>query len=139
MRIMLVIATAMSLSGCTVERIGPPGVVLTRPVRVKAQDVQVFQTMADVKGRFSVVDTVFVKDDGRTYPDVLERRLREIAGARGANAIITDPLNRKPNGTRVDLRPTFDEPFEYFSATAIWIGDGERPEKHLGTLGGDDR
>lgn len=139
MRPMLVIATAISLSGCTVERIGPPGVVLTRPIRVQAKDVQVFESMAEVKGRFRVVDTIFVKDDGKDTPHLLERELRELAGARGANAIVTDPLNRKPNGTRVDLRLTLDDPFKYFSATAIWIGDGKRPEKYLGTLGGGKR
>ncbi|BCA62726.1 hypothetical protein HMP09_1960 [Sphingomonas sp. HMP9] len=131
---MLVISSAILLSSCAVERIGPPGVALTQPVRVKAQDVQVFKAAADVKGHFSVVDKVWVKDDGDTLPRVLERHLRALAGARGANAIITDPLNRQLNGTRVDLRPTLDNPFEYFSATAIWIGEGERPEKHLGTL-----
>jgi len=97
--------------------------------------VKVFQSAADVKDHFSVVDTVFVKDDRQTLPRVLERQLRVMAGARGANAIITDPLNRRLNGTRVDLRPTLDNPFDYFSATAIWIGDGEPPRKYLGTLG----
>lgn len=136
MRRTLITATAIALSGCTIERVGPPGVMLTRPIRVQARDVQVFQTMAEVKGRFSVVDSIYVKDDGKTDPQLLERELRDLAGARGANAIVTDPLNRKLNGTRVDLRPTLDNPFDYFSATAIWIGDGERPEKYLGTLGG---
>ena len=136
MKIALVIAMTISLSGCTIERVGPPGVVLTRPIRVHGKDVQVFETMAEVKGRFQVVDSIYVKDDGKTDPQILERELRDLAGARGANAIITDPLNRKLNGTRVDLRLTLDDPFKYFSATAIWIGEGERPEKYLGTLGG---
>ncbi|MEG8055394.1 hypothetical protein QP150_00180 [Sphingomonas sp. 22L2VL55-3] len=139
MRTTLLITMAISLSGCTIERIGPPGVVLTRPIRVPAKDVQVFKTLAEVKGRFTVIDSIFVKDDGKTTPELLERDLRVIAGARGANAIITDPLNRTPNGLRVDLRPTLDDPFKYYSATAIWIGDGERPEKYLGTLGGGGR
>ena len=134
MKRMLVIGSAILLSSCAIEHIGPPGVTLTRPIRVKAEDVQVFKAAADVRGHFSVVDSVWVKDDGDTLPRVLERQLRELAGSRGANAIITDPLNRKLNGTRVDLRPTLDEPFQYFSATAIWIGEGERPEKYLGTL-----
>ena len=125
-------ATAIALSGCTIERVDPPGVMVTRPIRVQARDVQVFETMAEVKGRFSVVDSIYVKDDGKTDPQLLERELRDLAGARGANAIVTDPLNRKLNGTRVDFRPTLDDPFDYFSATAIWIGDGERPEKYLG-------
>ena len=139
MRTALLIAMAISVSGCTIERGGPPGVVLTRPIRVPAKDVQVFQTTAQVQGRFTVVDSIFVKDDGKITPDLLERELRVIAGARGANAIITDPLNRTPNGLRVALKPTLDDPFNYYSATAIWIGDGERPEKYLGTLGGDGR
>ncbi|MEG3170601.1 hypothetical protein U1708_00080 [Sphingomonas sp. ZB1N12] len=135
MKVRLTIMAGIFLSGCTVERIGPPGVTLTRPIRVKSEEVKVFQSAADVKDHFSVVDTVFVKDDGQTLPRVLERQLRVMAGARGANAIITDPLNRRLNGTRVDLRPTLDNSFEYFSATAIWIGDGEPPRKYLGTLG----
>lgn len=135
-KIRLVIGTAILLFGCTIERVGPPGVTLTRAIRVKAQDVRVFEAAADVDGHFTVVDTVWIKDDGDTLPRVMERQLRELAGARGANAIINDPLNRKLNGTRVDLRPTLEAPFEFFSATAIWIGAGERPEKHLGTLGG---
>ena len=136
MRLTLVIATALSLSGCMIERVGPPGVVLSRPARVAARNVRVFETMAEVKGRFVVVEKVFVKDDGKVAPRELESQLRQLAGARGANAIVTDPLNRKPNGTRVDLKPTLDNPFDYFSATAIWIGDGERPVKYLGTMGG---
>lgn len=136
MTIRLVITAAILLSGCTIERVGPPGVTLTRPIRVKAQDVQVFKAAADVKGHFSVVDRVWIKDDGNTLLRVLDRQLRELAGARGANAIVTDPLNRQLNGTRVDLNPTLDDPCEYFSATAIWIGDGKRPENLLGVLGG---
>lgn len=139
MRTALLIGMAISLSACTIERVDPPGVVLTRPIRVPAKDVQVFETMAEVKGRFTVVDSIFVKDNGKTTPDLLKRELRVIAGARGANAIITDPLNRTPNGLRVDLRPTLDDPFKYYTATAIWIGDGERPEKYLGRLGGGGR
>ncbi|WP_415644176.1 hypothetical protein [Sphingomonas antarctica] len=95
--------------------------------------MQVFNAAADVKRHFTVVDEIWVKDDGQTLPRVLERQLRELAGVRGANAIITDPLNRQLNGTRIDLRPTLDDPFEYFSATAIWIGEGDQPEKRLGT------
>ena len=82
-----------------------------------------------------MVDTIFVKDDGQTLPRVLERQLRVMAGARGANAIITNPLNRRLNGVWVDLQPTLDNSFDYFSATAIWIGDGEPPQKYLGILG----
>lgn len=136
MKVRLVVCTVLLLSGCAIERIDSPGVALTRPVRVKADQVAVFRTASEIKGRFDVVDTVFVRDDGSTLPRVLERQLRDMAGARGANAIITDPLNRKLNGTRLDLGPTFDEPFEYFSATAVWIGDGEPPRKYLGTLRG---
>lgn len=58
-----------------------------------------------------------------------------MAGARGANAIIMDPLNRRLNGTRVVVGLSLDKPFKYYKATAIWIGDGSRPEKYLGTIG----
>jgi len=134
-QIALACVVGILLSGCTVERIGAPGVTLTRPIRINSEAVRVFRHVADVKSRYSVVDTVFVRDDGETLPRVLERQLRVMAGARGANGIITDPLNRELNGTRVDLRPGLDDTFGYFSATAIWIGDGKPPEKYLGTLG----
>jgi len=136
MKIAIWLGLMASLSGCMVERIGPPGVVLTRPVRVSPRDVRVFASAAMVPGPYRVVDEVFVKDDGDSQPRVLERHLRELAGARGANAIILDPMNRTPNGLRVDLRPTLDRPFEYFRARAIWLGAGPRPETYLGTLGG---
>ncbi len=131
---LFVVAAAMLLCSCAVERLGPPGVTLTRPIRVKADDVRVFSSAADVEGRFTVVDSIRIKDDGDTLPRGLERQLRVIAGARGANAIILDPLNRQLNGTRIHLRPTLDNPFDYFGATAIWIGEGERPETYLGTI-----
>ena len=134
MRASLVTCLAVGLTGCTIERVGPPSVVMTQPIRVDARDVQVFETADLVKGRFSVVDELFVKDDGGDLPRVLESRLRVMAGARGANAIILDPLNRRLNGTRVVVGLSLDKPFRYFNATAIWVGDGPRPEKYLGTL-----
>ena len=136
MRALLIIGLAVGVSGCTIERIGPPGIVMTRAVRVNASDVRIFETATLVKSSFSVVEDVFVKDDGNVLPRELERQLRVMAGARGANALIMDPLNRRLNGTRAVVGPSFNEPFEYFKATAIWIGDGPRPEKYLGTLGG---
>lgn len=136
MRVLVVTCLAVGLTGCTIERIGPPGVVMTRPIRVKANDVQVFETAELVRGRFSVVDDLFVKDNGDDLPRELESRLRVMAGARGANAIIMDPLNRRLNGTRVVVGLSLEKPFKYYKATAIWIGDGPRPEKYLGTLGG---
>lgn len=139
MRALLVTCLAVVLSGCTIERVGPPGVVMTRVVRVKASDVKVFQVADVVKDRFSVVDDLYVTDNGDDLPRVLEGRLRVMAGARGANAIIMDPLNRRLNGTRIVVGPTLDDPFKYYRATAIWIGDGPRPEKYLGTLGGRSR
>lgn len=128
---------ALSLAGCTVERVGPPGVALTRPVRVKAGEVRVFETASAVPGRFSFVDDLDIPDDGSDYPDVLEKRLRELADSRGANAIILDPMNRKPNGTRVVTGVTLDDPFAHFRGTAIWIGDGARPVTDLGTRSGE--
>ncbi len=130
----LLLVVSILLSACAVEQIGPRGTTVTRPIRVKGHDVLVFGAIAEVSGRFTVVDDVWVKDDGDTLPSVLESRLRELAGARGANAVIMDPLNRKPNSLRIDLRPTLEKPFEYFSATPIWVGEGERPEKYLGTV-----
>lgn len=136
MKTWLVTAVATLLCGCAIEHVGPPGVTLTRPIRVKAEDVLVFKSAAEVEHHFTVIDSVWVKDDGDSLPRALERQLRELAGSRGANAIITDPLNRQLNGTRVDLTPTLNDPFKYFSATAIWIGEGSPPEKYLGTIRG---
>ena len=135
MKMLALAGFTAALSGCAIERIGPPGVALTRPVHVHARDVSVFRDAAMIRNRFSVVDQVFIKDDGETLPRVLEKRLRELAGARGANAIILDSMNRPENGTGVDLRVTLDKPFEYFQATAIWIGDGPPAQEHLGTIG----
>jgi hypothetical protein len=135
MRLLMVPGLAVLLSGCAIERVGPPGVVMTRAVRVKARDVKVFASADMVKDRFVVVDDVFVKDNGDDLPREMESRLRVMAGARGANAIILHPLNRRLNGTRVVTGLRLDNPFEYFRATAIWIGNGRRPEKYLGTLG----
>lgn len=90
-----------------------------------------------MKDRFTVVGELFVKDNGDDLPRVLESQLRVMAGARGANAIIMDPLNRRLNGTRVVVGLSLEKPFEYYKATAIWIGDGPRPERYHGTLGGD--
>lgn len=126
-------------TACTIERVGPPGVVLTRPIRVRASQVQVYETASMVPGQFSVVDDLDIKDDGAELPRVLEKQLRELAGGRGANAVILDPLNRKPNGTRVVTGLTLDDPFTHFRGTAIWVGDGPRPVTNLGTLGGKDR
>lgn len=137
-RLALGIALA-AMTACTVERVGPPGVALTRPVSVQASEVRVFETASLVPGRFSVVDDLDIKDDGTEAPRALEKRLRELAGSRGANAIILDPLNRKPNGTRAVTGVTLDNPFEHFRGTAIWIGDGPRPVTDLGTLGGKGR
>lgn len=127
------------MTACTVTRVGPPGVALTRPVQVKASEVRVYETASMVPGQFSVVDDLDIKDDGTETPRALEKRLREQAGDRGANAIILDPLNRKPNGTRVVTGFTLDDPFKHFRGTAIWVGDGPRPVIDLGTLGGKAR
>lgn len=129
----------VAVTACTVERVGPPGVALIRPVRVKASEVRVFEAAALVSGQFSIVDNLDIKDDGTETPRALEKRLRELAGGRGANAVILDPLNRKPNGTRVVTGFRLDDPFKHFRGTAIWIGDGPRPVINLGTLGGKER
>lgn len=123
------------VTACTVERVGPPGVVLTRSIRVNAGEVSVYETAAAVPGRFSVVDDLDIRDDGIEQPKILEKRLRKLAGDRGANAVILDPLNRKPNGMRIVTTPSLDNPFEHFRGTAIWVGDGQRPVTNLGTFG----
>ncbi len=101
---------ASGLGGCTVERPGPPG-------------------------WFVSVEEIWVRDDGDELPRVLESRLRTNAGALGANGIVLHPNNRRENGTRVDLDVTLDDPFDYFRATAIWIGEGQPPQIPLGRKG----
>ena len=139
MRGMIVVAVCFAATGCTIETVSPPGIVMTRAIAVHPRDVMVFADLVGVPARYSVVDEVWIRDDGDMSPREMESRLRVQAGARGANAIIMDKLNRRDNGTRVDLGLRLDDPFEYYSATAIWIGEGERPEKYLGTLGGGKR
>ena len=135
MRAMLGVAASVALTGCTIEKISPPGVVMTRAVAVHPRDVKVFAAIADVPARSSFVDEVWIKDNGDLSPREMESRLRVQAGARGANAIVMDKLNRRDNGTRVVLKLRLDDPFDYYRATAIWIGEGEHPETYLGTVG----
>lgn len=127
----------LAASGCTVERIGPPGITMTRPVAVKPRNVLVFGETQRVPGPFSIVEEIYVKDDGDKSVEELERDLRSQAGARGANAILLHPLNRKDNGTRVKLGIHLDDPFDYYRATAVYMGPGPRPEIYLGALGGE--
>lgn len=138
-RLLALGSALLSITACTVERVGPPGVILTRSIRVKASEVNVYETASAVPGRFSLVDDLDIKDDGTEQPKVLEKRLRQLAGDRGANAVILDPLNRKPNGTRIVTTPAIDDPFKHFRGTAIWLGDGPRPVINLGTVVGKAR
>lgn len=139
MRAMILVVACFAATGCTIEKVSPPGVVMTRAIAVHPRTVKVFAAFADVPARYSVVDDVWIRDDGAMSPREMESRLRVQAGARGANAIVMDKLNRRDNGTRVDLNPRLDDPFDYYSATAIWIGEGERPQTYLGTLGARER
>lgn len=135
MRRLLLAGLALGLSGCAIERIGPPGAVLTRAIRVKASDVQVYAAANEVAGQYAIVEDLFVSDDGDELPRVLEERLRIMAGARGANAIIMHPLNRRLDGTRIVNGLALDDPLKYYRATAIWMCSGPPPEKVLGTIG----
>ena len=130
----VVAAMSVVLAGCSVQHVGPPGVTLTRAVKVKARNVMVYNEFQAVPGRYAVVEEVFVKDDGSMSPEEMASNLRVQAGARGANAIVMSVTNRRNNGLRIDTRVRLDNPFDYYSATAIWIGDGPRPETYLGTL-----
>lgn len=139
MKALLIVSLGVVASGCTVERIGPPGVALTRVVAVPAGDVLVFQAAGDLPSRHVVVEEVWIKDDGEMSPREMESRLRVQAGARGANAIVLHSTNRRDNGFRVDLKLRFDNPFDYYSATAVWIGEGEPQVRNLGTFIGGRR
>jgi hypothetical protein len=105
---------------------------LSRPYKVPARDVKVFTSFAELSGRHSIVDEVWIKDEGDLSPEEMEKQLRVQAGARGANAIVMGKYNRRDNGTRIILDVRLDNPFDYFKGTAIWIGEGQRPVKILG-------
>ena len=89
----------VAVMGCAIEKISPPGVVKSRAVAVHPRDVRLFTALADVPVRHSVVEDVFIKDDGDLSPREMESRLRVQAGARGTNAIVLDSRNRRDNGT----------------------------------------
>lgn len=123
------LAAALTIGGCTIQRIDDGGPFATRPVTVPAKDVAVYQRLEDVPGPYTVVEEVFVKDDGEALIRELESTLRVKAGARGANAIILAQTNRRPNGVRTNFEVGLDNPFDYYSATAIWVGEGRPPVK----------
>ncbi len=129
LRMYVLVLSVCSIGGCAIEKITDGGPAMTRSIKVPARDVAVYANATDVPGRYTVVEDVWVKDDGNSLPKVLERDLREIAGAAGANAVILASTNRKLNGTRVDTRFQLDNPFDYFAGTAVWVGDGAPPVK----------
>lgn len=109
---------------------------MTRAHTVPARDVRVFEPADMVRQGFWVVEELTVRDDGEANIAELQRDLRVMAGARGANALVLHPMNRRPNGTRVVVGPSLGDPFEQYRATAIWIGDAPPPVRQLGLLGG---
>lgn len=122
----------MPLGSCAIERILPEGLTLSRAYTVPTRDVQVFASFDDIPGRHSIVDEVWVKDEGNLSPEEMEKELRVQAGTRGANAVVMGKYNRRNNGTRIIFDVRLDNPFDYFQGTAVWIGEGERPVKILG-------
>lgn len=119
-----------SLAGCRIESLGPQGVTVTQPIYVNERDVQVFQKFEDVRGTYTVIDAIWVDDDGIASSDSLVRSLRVMAGGRGANAIVLDRLNRTDSGSRTVLGFSLDDS-PTARATAIWIGEGPPPERKL--------
>lgn len=128
----IIALAGLTLGGCAIERISPEGLTLSRPYTVPTRDVIVYASFDEVPSRHSFVDEVWIKDEGDLSPEEMEKQLRVQAGARGANAVVMGKDNRRNNGTRVILDVRLDNPFDYFSGTAIWIGEGERPVKILG-------
>ncbi len=129
LRVLVLALLTLSTGGCAIEKIADGGPAMTRTIKVPARDVAVYASASDVPGRYTVVEEVWLKDDGNALPKALERDLREIAGARGANAVILASTNRTFNGTRIDTQVGLDNPFDYFAGTAIWVGDGAPPVK----------
>lgn len=129
LRICVFALSTLSMGGCVIEKIADGGPAMTGSIKVPARGVAVYANASDVPGRYTVVEEVWVKDDGESLPKVLERDLQEMAGARGANALILAPTNRELKGTRVDTGFRFDNPSDYFAGTAIWVGEGGPPVK----------
>ena len=127
LRILILALPVFSFGGCTIGKTADGGPALTRSVKVPARKVAIYTSASDVPGRYTVIEDVWVKDDRETLPKVLERDLREIAGARGANAVILASTNRKLNGTRVDWYVRLDNPFDYYAGTAVWVGECPPP------------
>ena len=131
MRAYSIVIAAALCAGCSVQRLSPEGLVLSRPVTVPARDVAVYDTAAAVPARHSVVEEIWVKDDGSQSPGEM---LRD-CGSRPARAAPTPSSSPPPTAATmapgVSFTPTLDNPFDYYSATAIWIGAGPPPAKIL--------
>lgn len=120
---LLVVFMPSALIGCTVEHIAPPNGIVSRVASVNPRDVSVYETLDVVPGAITVIEELSVQDDGDESLRSLEEQLRVMAGARGANAIVLDPFNRRDNGTRVVLGPIRDQLFTSFRGTAIKKGE----------------
>lgn len=129
LRIATVALAAGVLGGCSVQKIADGGPALTRTIKVPADEVVTYNSASDIVGRYEIVEDVWLKDDGSSSPEILERNLREVAGARGANGLILAATNRKANGVRIDTKVRLDNPFDYFAGTAVWVGDTPRRVK----------
>lgn len=127
MKLAILALSTMAIAGCTVVRPDSAAFSATRPVTVKPRDVKVFAHTDSVPVNAVTVEEIWVKDDASETPQTMLNRLRVMAGARGANAIVLAPNNRGDNTTRISYKPTLDNPFQYFAARAIWIGEGQPP------------
>ena len=126
-RLFIVTCSICLLTGCAVETIADSEPKVTRVAKVPARNVVTYRSASEIPGQYTVIEDVWVKDDGDTLPRVLERDLREAAGARGANALILASTNRQLNGLRIDLRVRLDNPFDYYAGTAVWVGAKPAP------------
>ncbi len=129
-RVLLSVVLLAGLAGCRIENVGPSGITATRPVYVHERDVQVYRSFKEVRGHYTVVDDIWVDDDGVTPSDKLVWQLRVIAGGRGANAIVLDGFNRNDGKSSVAVGFSLDDK-PTARAVAIWIGDGPPPERKL--------
>ena len=129
-KVILSIAIVATLAGCRIENVGPQGITATRPVYVNARDVQVYERLQDVPGHYTVIEDIWVDDDGVTPSDVLVQKLRVRGGGLGANAIVLDGFNRADHrsgtafGFSIDDKPVA-------RAKAVWIGAGPPPVRKL--------
>lgn len=109
---------ALAAAACTVVEAGPEATRLAEAPIARPGAMPVFSDLANVPGYMTVVGEVRVANAGRPVAEV-EQDLVQLARARGANAIVLHPFNRRALNVDYAVGAGIDDPFRYSSATAI--------------------